>query len=52
MNRYNALYPLINLYNALYINALSKALPNILTVSVILNNTTIKIKIPYLTCVC
>ncbi len=27
MNSYNALHPLLILYNALYINALSKALP-------------------------
>ncbi len=28
MNNFNALYPLITLYNALYIKALSKVLPN------------------------
>ncbi len=27
MNNYNALYPLITVYNALYIKALSKVLP-------------------------
>ncbi len=29
LNNYNAVYPLIALYNALYIKALSKVLPNI-----------------------
>ncbi len=30
MNKYNALYPLITLYNALYIKASSKVLPEII----------------------